>query len=166
MVQGTVDLGSVVAAARQRSPGRGGRSPVYDLMWDNHAQLAPELNHPRRPNWPAVAQALGDQGVLDGTGQLLAATSAETVRKTWWKVSRDKAAVAAGTVRRRSKAPAAVAGQPAVPASQALPGPVMPAPQFPAFEPVEAVEVEQEPKYQFRFAGGPKKWTKEDPAPE
>lgn len=169
MVQGAVDLGSVVAAARQRSPGRSGRSPVYDLMWDNHAQLAPELNHPRRPNWPAVAQALGDQGVLDGTGQLLAATSAETVRKTWWKVSRDKAVVAAGTVRRRGKAPAAVAGQPAVPASQALPGPVMPAPPFPAFEPVEAVEaveVEQEPKYQFRFAGGPKKWTKEDPAPE
>ncbi len=166
MVQGKVDLGSVVAAARQRSSGRGGRSPVYDLMWDNHAQLAPELNHPRRPNWPAVAQALGDQGVLDGAGQALAATSAETVRKTWWKVCRDKAAVAAGTVRRRGKAPAAVAGQPVDPASQARPGSSAPDLPLPFFKPVEAVEVEPEPKYQFRFAGGPKKWTSTDPEPE
>ncbi len=41
-------------------------------------------------NWAAVAQALGDQGVLDGAGQALAAILAETVRKTWWKVCRDK----------------------------------------------------------------------------
>ncbi len=86
-----VDLDSIVVAARQRSPGhRGGRSPVYDLMWDHYAHLAPELGRPRRPNWAAVAQALGDQGVLDGAGQALAAMSAETVRKTWWKVCRDK----------------------------------------------------------------------------
>ena len=86
-----VDLDSIVAAARQRSPGhRGGRSPVYDLMWDHHARLAPELGRPHRPNWAAVAQALGDQGLLDGAGRALAATSAETVRKTWWKVCRDK----------------------------------------------------------------------------
>ncbi len=100
-----VDLDSILAAARQRSPGhRGGRSPVYDLMWDHHARLAPELGRPRRPNWAAVAQALGDQGVLDGVGQALAATSAETVRKTWWKVCRDREAVAAGTTgRRRAK---------------------------------------------------------------
>ena len=51
-------------------------------MWDNHARLAPELNSPRRPNWAAMAQALGSQGVLDGAGQALAATSGETVRKT------------------------------------------------------------------------------------
>ena len=99
-----LDLDSILVAARQRSPGhRGGRSPVYDLMWDHHARLAPELGRPRRPNWAAVAQALGDQGVLDGAGQALAATSAETVRKTWWKVCRDKEAVAAGTTRRRAK---------------------------------------------------------------
>ena len=99
-----VDLDSILAAARQRFPGhRGGRSPVYDLMWDHHARLAPELGRPRRPNWAAVAQALGGQGVLDGAGQALAATSAETVRKTWWKVCRDKDAVAAGAIRRRAK---------------------------------------------------------------
>jgi len=132
-------------------------------VWNNHAQLAPELNHPRRPNWPAVAQALGDQGVLDGAGQALVATSAETVRKTWWKVCRDKATVAAGTVRRRGKALAAVAGQPAELASQALPSPSTPA--LPSLD-FKAVEVEPEPKYQFRFAGGPKKWTNTDPGPE
>ena len=43
-----VDLDRIVAAARQRSPGhRGGRSPVYGLMWDHHARLAPELGRPR-----------------------------------------------------------------------------------------------------------------------
>ncbi len=62
-----VDLDSILAAARQRFRGqRGGRSPVYDLTRDHHARLAPELGRPRRPNWAAVAQALGDQGVLDG----------------------------------------------------------------------------------------------------
>ena len=42
-----VDLDSIIVAARQRSLGqRGGRSPVYDLMWDHHARLAPELGRP------------------------------------------------------------------------------------------------------------------------
>lgn len=156
-----LDLDSIVAAARQRSSGRGGRSPVYDLMWDNHAQLTPELNHPRRPNWPAVAQALGDQGVLDGAGQALAATSAETVRKTWWKVCRDKEAVAAGTTQRRRRAKQAQAAS-SPPASA---GPVgkdglLP----PGIEPVEPDPPEG--RYQFRLAGGPKIWTKDEPKPE
>jgi len=56
-----VDLDSIVVAARQKSPGhRGGRSPVYDLMWDHHAHMAPELDRHRRPKWQAVAQALSD----------------------------------------------------------------------------------------------------------
>ena len=72
-----VDLDSILAAARQRSLGhRGGRSPVYDLMWDHHARLVPELNPPRRPNWCAVAEVLGRQGLLDGAGQALTAASA------------------------------------------------------------------------------------------
>jgi len=157
-----LDLDSIATAARQRSPGhRGGRSPVYDLMWDHHARLAPELGRPRRPNWAAVAQALGDQGVLDGAGQALAAASAETVRKTWWKVCRDKEAVAAGATRRRR---GAKQGQAAL-SPPASAGPVgkdglLP----PGIEPVEPGPPEG--RYQFRLAGGPKIWTKDEPKPE
>ncbi len=150
-----VDLDSIVAAARQRSPGhRGGRSPVYDLMWDHHARLAPELGRPRRPNWAAVAQALGDQGVLDGAGQALAAASAETVRKTWWKVCRDKEAVAAGTTgRRRAKQGQAGLTSPA-PASAVPAGGhgLLPT----GVEPAE----EEPPRFKFEFFRT-KDWTKE-----
>ncbi len=150
-----VDLDSIVAAARQRSPGqRGGRSPVYDLMWDHHARLAPELGCPRRPNWAAVAQALGDQGVLDGAGQALAATSAETVRKTWWKVCRDKDAVAAGATRGRRGAKQ----------GQATPLPPSPASADPAGGhgmPPPSVEPPDEPPSRFTFEFmRAKDWTK------
>jgi len=156
-----VDLDSIIAAARQRSPGqRGGRSPVYDLMWDYHAHLAPELGH-RRPNWQAVAQVLGGQGVLDGAGQALAATSAETVRKTWWKLCRDREAVAAGATRRRRRAKHGQAALP--PPASAGPvgkGGLLP----PGIEPVEPDPPEG--RYQFRLASGPKVWTKDEPKPE
>ena len=122
-------------------------------MWDNHARLAPELNHPRRPNWAAMAQALGSQGVLDGAGQALAATSGETVHKTWWKVCRDKEAMAAGVTRRRRRAKP---GQNA-PTSPASAGPAVQRGMLtPGIEPPE----EKTPRYTFKFAS-PKDWTKE-----
>ena len=157
-----LNLDSIVAAARQRSPGhRGGRSPVYDLMWDHHAHLAPELGRPRRPNWAAVAQALGEQGVLDGAGQALAATSAETVRKTWWKVNRDKEAMAAGTIQRQRKGKQ---GQ-AVPPLPASAGPVGGSGLLPPG--IKSVEPDPpEGRYQFRLCGGPKIWTRDEPKPE
>jgi len=158
-----VDLDSIVAAARQRSPGRrGGRSPVYDLMWDHHTRLAPELDRPRRPNWAAVAQALGNQGVLDGAGQALAAASAETVRKTWWKVCRDKEAVAAGATGRRRAKQGQAAPLPPSPASAGPTGGNGPLP--PGIEPMEPNPPGG--RYQFRLAGGPKIWTKDEPKPE
>ena len=148
-----VDLDRIVAAARQRSPGhRGGRSPVYELMWDHHARLAPELGRPRRPNWAAVAQALGDQGVLDGAGQALAAASAETVRKTWWKVCRDKEAVATGATWRRAKRGQA-APLPPLPASADSAGEHRMLP--PGVEPLE----EPPPRFTFEFVRA-KGWTK------
>jgi hypothetical protein len=158
-----VDLDSIVAAARQRSPGhRGGRSPVYDLMWDHHAHLAPELGRLRRPNWAAVAQALGNQGVLDGAGQALSAASAETVRKTWWKVCRDKETVVAGTTGRRRAKRGQATPLPPSPASAGPTGGNKPLP--PGIEPEEPDPPEG--RYQFRFAGGPKIWTKDEPKPE
>ncbi len=160
---GEADLDSIFAAARQRSPGhRGGRSPVYDLMWDHHARLAPELGRPRRPNWAAVAQALGNQGVLDGAGQALAAASAETVRKTWRKVCRDKETVAAGATGPRRAKQGQAAPLPPLPASTGPTGGNGPLP--PGIEPTEPNPPEG--RYQFRFAGGPKIWTKDEPKPE
>jgi hypothetical protein len=168
MAKPGVDIASILAAARERTPnGRSGRSPVYELMWDDHPHLASELNPPRRPNWRAVAEALGKQGVLDGAGQALTAMSAETVRKTWWKVNRDKQAVAAGMVRQRRQAAGAdrTAGPPA---NQARAGTVIPSAPAdttpaaslgmlpPGIEPPE----EQPPKYTFKFAKA-KDWTKE-----
>lgn len=150
-----VDLDSIVAAARRRSPGqRGGRSPVYELMWDHHARLAPELGRPRRPNWAAVAQALGDQGVLDGAGQALAAASAETVRKTWWKVCRDKEAAAAGATRRQRGAKQGQVST--LPPSPASAGPAGGHGMLPlGIEPPE----EEPPRYEFEFFSE-KDWTK------
>ena len=147
MTRPGVDLASILAAARKRSPGeRGGRSSVYQLMWDDHAHLAPELNPPRRPNWRAVAEVLGRQGLLDGAGQALTAASAETVRKTWWKVNRDKQAVATGEGRR----PRAAAPSQAAPAPSAAKG-MLP----PGVEPAE----EEPPRFTFQFARA-KDWTK------
>lgn len=168
MAKPGVDIASILAAARERGTSRrGGRSPVYELMWDDHAHLASELNPPRRPNWRAVAEVLGRQGVLDGAGQPLTATSAETVRKTWWKVNRDKQAVAAGTTRQRRQAAGAdrAAGTLADQARAGTAIPLTPAHAAPAARDgmlpsgVEPPE-EQAPKYTFKFAKA-KDWTKE-----
>lgn len=148
MTRPGVDLASILAAARERSPEeRGGRSPVYQVMWDDHAHLAPELNPPRRPNWRAVAEVLGRQGLLDGAGQALTAASAETVRKTWWKVNRDKQAVAAGGGQRR---PRAAASSQAASTPSAAKG-MLP----PGVEPAE----EEPSRFTFKFARA-KDWTK------
>ncbi len=164
MAENGVNVGSVVTAARQRPTGWRGRSPVYDLMWDNYAQLAPELNRPRRPNWQAVTKALGDQGILDGAGQALTATSAETVRKTWWKVCRDKEAMAAGTMRRRQKPGQStqVAGDAAKPVQATPSTPAAPLPAANLGMLPHGIEpAEKEPRrYKFEFASA-KDWTKE-----
>lgn len=88
----------IIAAAREHSGKRGGvRSPLYDLLWDQHDALAPHLNPPRTPNWQRVAQTVAADGVLDGRGQL---PKAATVQKTWAKVVRDKARLAGGPMLR------------------------------------------------------------------
>ncbi len=164
MAENQIDMGSVAIAARQRPMGWRGRSPVYDLMWDNYAQLAPELNRPRRPNWQAVAKALGDQGILDGAGQALTATSAETVRKTWWKVNRDKDAMAAGTMRRRQSTgqPTQVAGEAAksVQATPSTPAATIPAANLGMLPPGIEPPGEAPRRFTFEFASA-KDWTKE-----
>jgi len=151
---GDADVQEILAVLRDTpARARGGHSPIYLWLWRHHGQLQEELDPPCRPDWPALAAELGKRGVVDGAGK---PPTAERTRKAWWQVSRDKAAVAAGTVRRRGKASAAVAGQPA---SQARPSSSAPDLPLPFFEPVEAVEVEPERKYTFQFASA-KDWTK------
>lgn len=86
---------------------------------------------------------------------------------------RDKERVALGPVprQRRGKGATSAAMQPAdparpgAPAHAGLPAPALPS-LLPDFDPVEAMEDEPVLWYQFRLCGGPKKWIKEDPAPE
>lgn len=101
-----------VLAAARRPAGRwggAGHSPLYEWLWTRFDALSGELSPPRRPNWRSVADALaarataGDTSVLDGWGEV---PGPETVRQTWWRVRKDKAAAA---VR------AASAGKPAEP---------------------------------------------------
>lgn len=93
-------LGEVLVAARH-SPGAhrgGGHSPLYEWLWARFEALSGELSPPRRPNWRSVADAMaaraaaGDTSVLDGWGE---APGPETIRQTWWRVRKDKAAVLA-----------------------------------------------------------------------
>lgn len=58
------------------------RSAVYRWFWDHHDWFAERLRV-RRPNWPAIAKGFADSGVLDGDGK---SPTAETVRRTWWRV--------------------------------------------------------------------------------
>ena len=128
--------------------------------------MAPELNPPRTPNWTALAKTFGTLGVFDAKGQ---APKPITVRQTWAKVRRAKGVVALGGVPhgRRGKNPAAAAEPPADQAQATMPTPATtptPAQLPPGIKPVEPDPPEG--RYQFRLAGGLKKWGKDEPKPE
>jgi hypothetical protein len=91
---------AVLSAARRPAGrwGGAGRSPLYEWLWVHFDALSAELSPTRRPNWRSVADALatraeaGDTSVLDGWGEV---PGPETVRQTWWRVRKDKAAAVA-----------------------------------------------------------------------
>jgi hypothetical protein len=105
-------VGEVLAAARRPAGrwGGAGRSPLYEWLWARFDVLSAELSPPRRPNWRSVADALaarvaaGDTAVLDGWGEV---PGPETVRQTWWRVRKDKAAVTVAAAPGRPATPAA-----------------------------------------------------------
>jgi len=141
-----------VLAAARRPAGRwggAGRSPLYEWLWARFDALSVELSPPRRPNWRSVADALaaraaaGDTAVLDGWGEV---PGPETVRQTWWRVRKDKAAAVA------------VTAAPSRPAE-----PPVPLPQPVAARPVESPtrhDDRQTPPPTRRFSMGarPKRW--------
>jgi hypothetical protein len=91
-----VDVEEIIAAAKAQKaddpkarPAR--RSAIYRWMWDNFDLLKPEFNSPvmfGTQRWQAVAEQLGARGYSAGLGTT---PTGETVRKTWWKVSRARA---------------------------------------------------------------------------
>jgi hypothetical protein len=126
-VEATADAGlEAVLAAARRPVGRwggAGHSPLYEWLWVRFDWLSKELSPPRRPNWRSVADTLaaraasGDCSVLDGWGEV---PGPETVRQTWWRVRKDKAAALTQT----SAANGASVCAPPVP----RPAPVRPTP--------------------------------------
>ena len=153
------DVDDILAALkRQPSRVRGGHSPVYLWLWQHHEHLKGELTLPRRMDWSALAGELGRRGIMDGNGK---PPTAERTRKAWWQVGRDKEAVTAGTFQRRRKAKQ-VQAAPSPPASA---GPGGEGGQLPPG--IKLVEPDPpKGRYQFRLAGGIKKWTKDNPAPD
>ena len=144
-------LQQIVSLARVPAGKRGPRhSPLYEWLWTRHETLAAEFNPPRTPNWETVAEGFAELGIVDGRGQ---PPTPVVIRKTWLKVDRAKAAVAAGVVARRRGRP------PAAGHAASTPGPAVPADNKgmlpPGIEPVE----QEEPKYKFEFFS-PKDWTK------
>lgn len=153
------DVDDVLAVLkRQPSKVRGGHSPVYLWLWRHHEHLKGELTLPRRMNWSALADELGRRGIMDGDGK---PPTAERTRKAWWQVGRDKEAAAAGTIQRRRRAKQAQAA----PSPPANAGPVGGSGLLPPG--IKLVETDPpERRYQFRLAGGPKVWAKDEPKPE
>lgn len=91
------------------------RSGVYRWFWDNHDWFAERLRV-RRPSWPAIAKGFAECGVLDGDGK---APTAETVRRTWWRVdTRWRSVQGVGLVRKVGKADAVRGTVRAMPADE------------------------------------------------
>ena len=137
------------------------RSPLYDWLWTRHDTLAAALNPPRLPNWNLMAEGFAKQGIMDGKGQPPTPT---VVRKTWGKVNQAKGV---RLRQQRGKNPAADAAPSAAQAHARPPTPATtptPAQLPPGIKPVEPDPPEG--RYQFRLAGGPKIWTKDEPKPE
>jgi hypothetical protein len=134
-----VDVDEVIAAAAEQSQGRRGvRSSLYAWLWDRHDLLRPKMEAPTAGGaawWDAMAQQLSARGVMDGGrgSEPPKPPTGQTVRQTWWRVVRDREAVARGEVlpkRGRPRKPPARVVAPVAPvrAPQAVAGPPVPSP--------------------------------------
>jgi hypothetical protein len=61
------------------------RSPLFYYLYDNHDDIV-RAAIGRRIRWEPLAASLKDFALLDGAGGL---PTAQTVRKTWWKVRKE-----------------------------------------------------------------------------
>lgn len=100
-------------------PRPGAHSQVYEALWGAYDALVPHLDPPRRPNWQHVASKLAARGIRDGDREKPKPPTGERTRKAWWKVGRDKDAVAAGTATRRRRRRSAGVARDMMPAAAA-----------------------------------------------
>ena len=105
------------------------RSPVYAWLKQNHARLATQFSGVR-VQWAVVAARLAELGIVDVNGS---PPKAATVRRTWWRVRRDVAAIKRQAADKRAiLPPESVQARPVTAQSPAAP--VRPAPAFDATE--------------------------------
>lgn len=102
--------------------GGSGRSPLYRWLRARHDAFA-ELVEETRPNWKGLAEGFTELGLEGADGRWL---TAETVRRTWWRVRRDVAA--ARERRAKPPTPPAVVPEPRSAATRATPQAVASAP--------------------------------------
>ena len=125
-----------------------GRSPLYVWMWQRYDRLKGAFN---RPDWKKMAAEFEAAGITDAKGE---GPSATTVRQTWWKVRRDKDALAAE--RRRKVAAEGVRPPAPAPVADATPIPVSPRPIRNAPDPMPAgIEFREDAGDEFGLSGGP-----------
>ena len=98
---GSLEIGSVLAAARSES---GGGSGVYEWLWSRYEQLLPELSR-HGVNWDAMAEQFRRFEIRAGRGMDATGT---IVRQTWYRVCQNKARPKLGPGKRvvRTDAPA------------------------------------------------------------
>jgi hypothetical protein len=61
----------------------GRRSVLYRWMMANYAEFTATVAEAGRPNWAALAETFGEEGLHDRLGR---PPSSETARQTWWLV--------------------------------------------------------------------------------
>lgn len=61
----------------------GRRSVLYRWMLENYAEFTATVAEAGRPNWAALAEMFGNEGLHDRLGR---PPSPETARQTWWLV--------------------------------------------------------------------------------
>jgi hypothetical protein len=82
-------MADVDAVARVASAmwGARGRSPLYQWLWENYAELErARLESPGRSDWIKAAAEMNKLGIRTRGGKRL---TAETVRRTWARVATD-----------------------------------------------------------------------------
>ena len=147
-----VQIEDILAAGRL-----GKHSPLYDYLWAHFDRLEREL--PKPTNWERIAAVIAAAAavpadpdaaktdalmMLDANGK---PPSAATLRKTWWRVRRDKGK----TDRWQKPAAPRAAPVPLCAPVQVEAIPQVRAVRVPTFDPNEGADYEP-PKPQFRFA--------------
>jgi hypothetical protein len=83
MARTSITIARLTEAAMRR------RSSLYVWMLENHDSFKEVIAKAVRPNWLALAEAFAEDGQTDADGNK---PTAETTRRTWWKVRKVVAA--------------------------------------------------------------------------